>query len=111
MKVSDAIAQLQAMPADADFCIEIGEEFHDFEIEWRTKGENYPNGAHLVVIVPPEMSAAEKAADELLAAAQAVLAGLNARIEAAVAAKAPMPVFNGIADLHDAIGKATGAAS
>lgn len=48
------------------------------------------------------------AAPDLLAAAQTVLAGLNARIDAAPSTA--KPVFNGIADLHDAIGKATGAA-
>lgn len=45
------------------------------------------------------------AAPQLLAAAQTVLAGLNTRIEAAGSV---VPVFDGIADLHDAISKAGG---
>lgn len=50
------------------------------------------------------------AAPELLAAAQAVLAGLNERIDTACAAGGTsVPVFHGIAELHDAINKATGA--
>ena len=44
---------------------------------------------------------------DLLAAAQLVLAGLNARIDDAVANGKPVPVFDGIADLHSAIAKAT----
>lgn len=47
----------------------------------------------------------EKAAPALLAAAQKVLAGLNARIDAAPSNA--VPVFDGIAELHTAIGKAT----
>jgi len=46
------------------------------------------------------------AAPELLEAAQIVLAGLNARIEGADLES--VPVFDGIADIHDAINKATG---
>ena len=42
------------------------------------------------------------AADELEAAGHLVLAGLNARIDAAPSTS--VPVFNGIADLHDALG-------
>lgn len=45
---------------------------------------------------------------DLLDAAQLVLAGLNDRIDAAVANGKPTPVFAGIARLHDAIFKATG---
>lgn len=45
------------------------------------------------------------AAPDLLAAAQTVLAGLDARIRHA---KDSTPVFDGIAALHDAIAKATG---
>jgi hypothetical protein len=44
---------------------------------------------------------------ELLAAARKVLSGLNARIDAAVESRNPCPVFDGIAELHDAINKAT----
>jgi hypothetical protein len=44
------------------------------------------------------------AAPDLLAAAQTVLAGLDARIRHA---KDSTPVFEGIAALHDAIAKAT----
>ena len=40
---------------------------------------------------------------ELRAASQTVFDGLDARIDAAVDAKHPVPVFNGIADLHDAL--------
>ena len=47
------------------------------------------------------------AAPELYAAAQLVLAGLNARIDDASANSSPVPVFDGIADLHAAIAKAT----
>lgn len=46
------------------------------------------------------------AAPELLAAAEKVLAGLNARIDAAPGNAKPL--FDGIADLHDAIGHAGG---
>jgi hypothetical protein len=46
------------------------------------------------------------AAPDLLAAAKRVLAHLNARLDAAVAAEGPVPLFDGIADLHDAIAKA-----
>lgn len=46
------------------------------------------------------------AAPDLLAAAQKVLAGLNARIDAAPSSA--KPVFDGIADLHGAINRATG---
>lgn len=45
------------------------------------------------------------AAPDLLAAARVVLAGMNARIDAA---DGLTPVFDGIAALHDAIGKAGG---
>jgi hypothetical protein len=45
------------------------------------------------------------AAPELLDAAQTVMAGLNHRIKTA---RDLTPVFDGIADLHDAIGKAGG---
>lgn len=49
------------------------------------------------------------AAPELLAAAEIVLAGLNARIDQASAEGGhSVPVFNGIADLHAAINKAGG---
>lgn len=48
------------------------------------------------------------AAPDLLAAAEDVLAGLDARIEAAIAANLPLPVFNGISDLHTAICRAKG---
>lgn len=47
------------------------------------------------------------AAPDLLAAAQTVLADLNARIEAARGG--PVPLFRGIADLHAAIARATAA--
>lgn len=46
------------------------------------------------------------AAPDLLAAAQRVLAGLNARIDSAHPSS--VPVFDGIVDLHDAISRATG---
>lgn len=46
------------------------------------------------------------AAPDLLAAAQRVLAGLIARIDAAHPSS--VPVFDGIVDLHDAISRATG---
>lgn len=48
------------------------------------------------------------AAPDLLAAAETVLAGLNARIGIASKKGLPVPVFDGIADLHDAINKAKG---
>ena len=48
------------------------------------------------------------AAPKLLEAAQIVLAGLNARIDQASNARMLVPVFEGIADLHAAIAKATG---
>lgn len=48
------------------------------------------------------------AAPDLLAAAREVLAGLNARIDAASAAGKPVPMFAGVASLHAAIAKATG---
>jgi len=46
------------------------------------------------------------AAPELLEAAETVLAGLNARIDAAD--PSAVPIFSGIADLHSAIAKARG---
>jgi hypothetical protein len=49
------------------------------------------------------------AAPKLLSAAQAVLEGLNARIAAASALEKPVPIFHGIAELHDAITAAGGA--
>lgn len=48
------------------------------------------------------------AAPDLHAAAVRVLAGLNARIDAAD--RTSVPVFDGIAELHDAINKANPAA-
>lgn len=48
------------------------------------------------------------AAPALLAAAETVLAGLNARIDNAD--PSAVPIFAGIADLHDAIAAARGAA-
>ena len=47
------------------------------------------------------------AAPDLLSAAIKVLNGLNERIDAAVENRTATPVFDGIADLHDAINKAT----
>ncbi|MGC5620398.1 hypothetical protein [Enterococcus faecalis] len=41
--------------------------------------------------------------DALKKAAQRVLDGLNARIDAALMLGGPVPVFEGIADLHDAL--------
>lgn len=41
--------------------------------------------------------------DALAKAAQRVLDGLNARIDEAVMLGGPLPVFEGIADLHDAL--------
>lgn len=41
--------------------------------------------------------------DALAKAAQRVLDGLNARIDAALMLGGPVPVFGGIADLHDAL--------
>lgn len=43
---------------------------------------------------------------DLMRAAKTVLDGLNARIDAAVEGGGPIPVFDGIADLHDAVGQA-----
>jgi hypothetical protein len=51
------------------------------------------------------------AAPDLLEAARKVLPHLNARIDAASAAGQPVPLFDGIADLHAAISKATGSAT
>lgn len=45
----------------------------------------------------------QKHTRELLEAAEAVLAGLHARIDAAAQAGEPVPVFSGIVALHDAI--------
>jgi hypothetical protein len=63
-------------------------------------------------MVPVEVAEANArlmaAAPDLLAAAEAVLAGLNARLDAASMVGGPMPVFDGIADLHTAIAKAKG---
>lgn len=47
------------------------------------------------------------AAPKLLAAAQTVMAGLNARIDQASTNSEPIPVFDGIAELHSAITLAT----
>jgi hypothetical protein len=43
-----------------------------------------------------------------LAAAERVLAGLNARIDRSARSKLPVPIFEGIADLHAAINAAKG---
>lgn len=48
------------------------------------------------------------ASPELLEAAKLIYAGLNERIKAASAAGEKVPVFDGIAHLHDAIVKAEG---
>lgn len=45
--------------------------------------------------------------EELLRAARKVLDGLNTRIDEASTDGLPIPVFEGIAELHDAIAKAT----
>jgi hypothetical protein len=55
-----------------------------------------------------EETGSSVAQPELLAAAKAVLAGLNARIDAAANGDGKVPVFDGIADLHSAIAKAEG---
>lgn len=55
----------------------------------------------------PDMRLIE-AAPDLLDAAQKVLDHLNARITQASVDGAPVPLFEGIADLHAAIAKATG---
>ncbi|ANF84765.1 hypothetical protein A7J50_1331 [Pseudomonas antarctica] len=47
------------------------------------------------------------AAPDLLAAAIKVLNGLNERIDSATENRTATPIFDGIADLHDAINKAT----
>lgn len=64
--------------------------------------------AHLSNLLGADEPAADArliaAAPDLLAAAKKVMAGLDARIEAAPSTA--KPVFNGIADLHDAINKA-----
>jgi len=52
-----------------------------------------------------ELTRRDELIAELVAAGQIVLAGLNARIDAAPSSA--KPVFNGIADLHDAIRHAT----
>jgi hypothetical protein len=41
--------------------------------------------------------------DDLVAAARRVMGGLNHRIDAASKAGVPVPLFDGIADLHDAL--------
>lgn len=46
---------------------------------------------------------AVNAHDALLSAAKRVLADLNTRIDVATATEAPVPIFDGIGDLHDAI--------
>ena len=47
----------------------------------------------------------------LLAAAERVLAGLDGRIDRSARSKCPIPVFEGIAELRDAIAAAKGATS
>jgi hypothetical protein len=47
-----------------------------------------------------------RALDDLLTAAQTVLAGLNERISQAAESGERVPLFAGIADLHDAIARA-----
>lgn len=64
---------------------------------WRGGSEEAMANARLIAAAP-----------ELLEAAQTVLAGLLVRIDAAPSSS--KPVFNGIAELHDAINKAAGAA-
>lgn len=50
---------------------------------------------------------AKEANEALLSSAKTVLEGLNARIDAAVVARLPSPVFEGITALQDAVNKAT----
>jgi len=50
----------------------------------------------------------EAGAEQLLRAAKRVLAGLEARVEKARAAGAPLPVFDGMAGLHAAVARAEG---
>jgi hypothetical protein len=60
------------------------------------------------VLTVAEMEDAATRFDDLLAAAETVLAGLNARIIAASDSGTVIPVFDGIAALHAAIAKAKG---
>ena len=57
-------------------------------------------------MVAEATAALRKQHAEMLAAAKEVLRGLNARIDAASAAKEPVPVFYGIANLASAIAAA-----
>lgn len=91
---------------------------------WKLSNEPYPDGSPYYIIQAGHGSYGENgfrlgeimaeadarliaAAPDLLTAAQTVLAGLNARIDAAP--DTAKPVFNGIAELHDAINKAISA--
>ena len=51
------------------------------------------------------------ASKDLLEAAEAVLADLDARIQADVAAGRPVPIFRGLGAMHDAVSKAKGGRS
>lgn len=81
---------------------------------WRKGVEQFRNRFHLHLSFDRECKAEEveanatliEAAPDLLAAAKIVLDGLNARIDSADGHH--VPVFDGIAELHDAIAKAEG---
>ena len=67
-------------------------------------------GPLIAVMLSKDAAHLLAAAPDLLAAAQSTLTGLNGRMKLAAAAGVPIPVFYGIADLHAAIARATGAA-
>lgn len=80
-------------------------------VEARLRGSTIQEVAAIGPTETPEQQQANAklfaAAPDLLAAAMKVLSGLNARIDAAVENRTATPVFDGIADMHDAINKAT----
>jgi len=96
-RISKNRSNLECSPWNGAICIEISDDSVHVPsiVAWTTRGSE--DKARLIAAAP-----------ELLKAAQIVLAGLNARIDQASNARMPVPVFNGIADLHDAINKATG---
>lgn len=74
----------------------------DNDDNWKAYGDGFLKEAAMV------LDAA--GVPRLVIAAQMVLADLNARIDASRTDCLPTPLFRGIADLHAAIAKATGAA-
>lgn len=98
------------VPDQGTVCPECGEEYGEsLMVAWRPKHGCSVVGLAVVLADDREQANARliAAAPCLLEAAGKVLAGLNARIDAAIAAGGPIPVFDGVAELHAAVAQAT----